>query len=135
MVATSFLTLRGRLDAVRGTNEDVGGPLPLVPPPRADVGAEWHATGLRWADRVYLSTDVETVARQTRLGPFDTQTPAYHLTTLGAGLEQAIGGHPLRLDLRVRNAGDVRYTDFLSRYKAFAFGEGRNAILRVSIGE
>jgi len=135
VVATSFLTLRGRLDAVRGTNEDVGGPLPLVPPPRADVGAEWHATGLRWADRVYLSTDVETVARQTRLGPFDTQTPAYHLTTLGAGLEQAIGGHPLRLDLRVRNAGDVRYTDFLSRYKAFAFGEGRNAILRVSIGE
>lgn len=74
------------------------------------------------------------MARQTRLDPFDTQTPAYQLLTIGAGLEQTVGGRPLRLDVRLRNAANARYTDFLSRYRAFAYGEGRNMVVRLSIG-
>jgi hypothetical protein len=38
------------------------------------------------------------------------------------------------LDVRVRNATNTRYTDFLSRYKVFAFGEGRNVVVRLSTG-
>jgi iron complex outermembrane receptor protein len=135
VAATAALTLRGRADIVRGTNEATRQPLPLMPPPRADLEAEWHASGLRWADRAYLSGGLVAVARQTRLGPFDTQTRAYQLLTIGAGLEQTVGGRPLRLDVRLRNVANARYTDFLSRYKAFAYGEGRNLMLRLSIGD
>jgi hypothetical protein len=135
LAAGAALTLRGRADVVRGTNEETRQPLPLLPPPRADVEAEWHASGLPWAERAYVSAGLEAVARQTRLGPFDTQTRAYQVLTISAGLEQTVGGRPLRLDLRLRNAANARYTDFLSRYKAFAFGEGRNLVLRLSIGD
>src|SRR2546422_3226791 len=41
-----------------------------------------------WAERVYLSAGLQAVTRQTRLGPFDEQTPAYQLLNLGTGLEQ-----------------------------------------------
>ncbi len=37
----------------------------------------------------------------------------------------------MRLDLRVRNATDVAYKDFLSRYKQFALDPGRNIIIRL----
>jgi hypothetical protein len=55
--------------------------------------------------------------------------------TISAGLEQTVGGRPLRLDVRLRNAANARYADFLSRYKAFAYGAGRNLALRLSIGD
>jgi outer membrane receptor protein involved in Fe transport len=132
--AAAFLTLRVRMDAVHGQNRDTNQPLPLMPPPRGDLEAELHATRLAWAERVYLRAGAEIVTRQHRLGPFDTQTPAYHLLELGAGLEDSLGGRLIAVDVRVRNAADARYTDFLSRYKGFAYGEGRNIIVRVSTG-
>jgi outer membrane receptor protein involved in Fe transport len=135
VVAAPVLTLRARVDGVRATNEETDEPLPLTPPPRADVEAEWHTTGLRWAERVYVSAGLQAVTRQTRLGPFDEQTPAYQLFNVGAGLEQRVGGRLVYLDVRVRNVANTRYTDFLSRYKSFAFGEGRNVVIRVSVGE
>lgn len=134
VAAAPVLTLRSRVDAVRATNEETNQPLPLTPAPRADLEAEWHTIGLPWAERVYLSAGFQAVTRQTRLGPFDEQTPAYQLFNLGAGLEQTVGGRVLYVDVRLRNATNRRYTDFLSRYKVFAFGEGRNLIVRVTIG-
>jgi hypothetical protein len=82
-----------------------------------------------------VSAGLQAVTRQTRLGPFDEQTPAYQLFNVGAGLEQRVGGRLVYLDVRVRNVANTRYTDFLSRYKSFAFGEGRNVVIRVSVGE
>ena len=135
VVAAPVLTFRARVDGVRATNEETNEPLPLTPPPRADIEAEWHTTGLRWAERVYVSAGLQAVTRQTRLGPFDEQTPAYQLFNVGAGLEQRVGGRLVYLDVRARNVANTRYTDFLSRYKSFAFGEGRNVVIRVAVGE
>ena len=135
VVVAPVLALRARVDAVRATNEETNQPLPLTPAPRADLEAEWHATGLRWAERLYVTAGLQAVTRQTRLGPFDEQTPAYQLLNLGTGLEQTVGGRLVYVDVRLRNATNSRYTDFLSRYKLFAFGEGRNLIVRVTIGE
>ncbi|HYR97933.1 MAG TPA: hypothetical protein VEO58_02900, partial [Gemmatimonadales bacterium] len=59
---------------------------------------------------------------------------AYQLLNVGAGLEQTVGGRLIYLDVRVHNATNARYTDFLSRYKVFAFGEGRNVVVRLSTG-
>ncbi len=137
--ALPFLTLRGRFDFVRGTNEQTGEPLPLMPPPRGDLEAELHTLGppasgpARGSGRAYLNVGAELVARQDRLGPFDTPTGGYALLNLGAGLARELLGREFALDVRVRNVADARYTDFLSRYKLFAYGQGRNVIFRGSM--
>lgn len=127
------LTLRGRLDFVRGTNRATGEPLPLLPPLRGDLEAELHTTGSGPLGRARVSARLQLVARQTRLGPFDTPTDGYALLDLGAGLERELGGRPVSLGIRVLNATNARYTDFLSRYKSFAFGQGRNVVVQVGL--
>jgi len=134
-----FLTLRGRFDFVRGTNRQTAEPLPLMPPPRGDVEAELHTAAARGEGRdrgpgrAYVSVGTQLVARQNRLGPFDTPTDGYTLLNLGAGLERPLLGRNVTLDVRVRNATDARYADFLSRYKLFAYGQGRNVIFRAAM--
>ena len=43
-----------------------------------------------------------------------------------------IAGRTTHLDLRVRNATDRRYRDFLNRYKEFAYAPGANVVLRAT---
>ncbi|HUQ83757.1 MAG TPA: TonB-dependent receptor [Gemmatimonadaceae bacterium] len=130
--ATNLLTLRGRYDFVKGTNEDADVPLPLIPPHRTTLEADVHSATLGWAEQAYAGVDVEITSEQTRLGQFDTPTDGYTLLGLDAGIARHIGSHPFRLDVRVRNLTDKRYASFLSRYKAFAPDPGRNILVRLS---
>ena len=132
--AMPILTLRGRFDYVRGNNEATDSPLPLMPPVRGDVEAELHTAGGAEHNRAYVMAGTRMVARQNRLGQFDTPTGGYTLFNLGAGAGREIGGREFFLDLRLRNVTNKRYSDFLSRYKTFAYEPGRNLILRVSTG-
>jgi outer membrane receptor protein involved in Fe transport len=125
------LTLRARFDAVEGTNQVTDQPLPLMPPPRGGLEAEYETTELSWATRAYLSVEGEKLWTQTRLSTFDLATDGYQLLHFGAGIEKRLGSRLVRLDLRVRNAGNVSYQDFLSRYKQFALNPGRNIVARV----
>jgi len=125
------LTLRARFDAVEGTNQLTSEPLPLMPPPRGGLELEYQTTELSWATRLYLSVEGEKLWTQTRLSSFDLATDGYELLHFGAGIEKRVGSRPMRLDLRVRNAGNVSYKDFLSRYKQFALNPGRNIVVRL----
>ena len=129
------LALRARFDAVRGTNRSTGEPLPLVPPARAALGAELRMASLRWADRALIAAEVEVVTRQTRLNPLDVPTAGYALLNVEAGIDRPLFGRAGRIDLSVRNATNVAYKSFLSRYKEFALDPGRSVIVRVSVGE
>jgi outer membrane receptor protein involved in Fe transport len=125
------LTLSARGDYVRGTQSD-GTPLPLMPPLRGRLEAEWHKVALSWADRLAVGAAVEMVGRQTRLAPYDIPTGSYTLLDVSGSLSRRFGALPLRFDLQVRNVADTKYRDFLSRYKAFALNPGRNIIVRCS---
>ena len=129
---TEVVTLRGRFDVVRGTNEDTDSPLPLIPPRRTTLEADFHRADLGWAERARAGFDVEIASEQTRLGQFDTPTDGYTLLGLDAGIAHHFGAHPIRLDVRVRNLADKRYKSFLSRYKSFAFDPGRNILVRLT---
>jgi len=123
-------TFRGRYDLVHGQNDAIGQPLNLMPPPRLDLSVEWHTvSGLP----AYVSLGTHIVADQTRLGPFDTPTSAYTLWEMGGGVGFAAWGRTLQFDMRVTNLANIAYTDFLSRYKTFAYGPGRNFIFRLSL--
>jgi outer membrane receptor protein involved in Fe transport len=126
------LTLRARLDGVRGTNRDANEPLPLVPPLRYAGAAEWHAVDVGPLGRARLGVEVEHVTEQRRLNPLDIPTGAYTLLELTGGAEARLLGRGTRLDVTVRNAADVRYRSFLSRYKRFALDPGRNVVVRLS---
>ena len=43
-----------------------------------------------------------------------------------------MAGRNTHVDLRVRNATNAKYRDFLNRYKEFAYAPGANIILRLS---
>ncbi len=129
------LTLKARADAVRGTNRATNGPLPLVPPARAALGAELHRSALGWAERAYAGAEVEVATRQTRLNPLDIPTGGYTLLNLSAGFVRPLFGRVCHVDLAVKNATNVSYRSFLSRYKEFALNPGRNVVLRISLGE
>ncbi|MEP7066889.1 MAG: TonB-dependent receptor, partial [Gemmatimonadota bacterium] len=129
-----MLTLRGRFDYVRGNNDASDSPLPLMPPARGDFEAELHSATGSAGNRAYVMAGTQLVSRQNRLGQFDEPTAGYALLHLGAGAGRQIGGRDFFLDLRLRNALNKRYTDFLSRYKSFAYEPGRNLIIRLSTG-
>jgi outer membrane receptor protein involved in Fe transport len=132
--ATSSLTLRGRADYVSGANLDLEQPLPLIPPLRAAIEAEIHSSKLSWAERANAGIETEYVADQNRLGAFDMATGSYALVHLEAGMSKRLGQRSYRFDLRVKNALNTSYRDFLSRYKKFALDQGRNVMLMVSTG-
>ena len=129
------LTLHARADAVRGTNRATGDPLPLLPPARVALGAELHRIAFGWADRTYAGAEVEVTTRQTRLNPLDIPTGGHTLLNLSAGIVRSLSGRVCHVDITVRNATNVSYRSFLSRYKEFALDPGRNVVLRISLGD
>ena len=128
------LMLHGRVDYVRGDNDDLDQPLPLIPPLRGFLGVDVTFSKLGWADGFELGAETELVDQQDRLSPFDTATDGYTLFHAHATLNRDFFGRDFRIDLTGRNLGDTSYRDFMSRYKGFALDQGRNVILRISTG-
>ncbi|HKA58411.1 MAG TPA: TonB-dependent receptor, partial [Gemmatimonadales bacterium] len=119
------LIVRGRAEALRGTNLAAHEPLPLMPPLSGSVSVSLH-------DQVGL--EVEDFAEQKRLNPLDVPTPGYMLLNLWGGGDVRFFGRMVRVDVALRNALDKSYRNFLSRYKEFADDPGRNLIVRLSTG-
>lgn len=128
------VTLHGRVDVVEGENTITNLPLPLIPPRRVAIGATYHVPAAAWLKHLSLHGEVEAIARQSRLDVNDLATDGYTLVNLDADAEHMFGKREVRFDLRVRNAGNAAYRDFLSRYKQFALDPGRNIALRISTG-
>jgi outer membrane receptor protein involved in Fe transport len=125
------LVLKARHDFVHGNLRRNDEPLPLMPPPRTAIGAEYHVMSA-WAGDAFLSAEVEDVARQKRPSPQDFVTPGYTLINFDVGLHPHFFGRNARVDLGIRNAANRRYRNFMSRYKEFSLEPGRNLILRIS---
>jgi len=130
--ATPMLTLGAKVDAVRGTNESNQEPLPLMPPVRGTIEAQLHAAASA-ARHWYAGADAELVAEQTRLAPDDIPTAGYVLWGLSGGVVTHLASRELKLDLRLRNAANTSYRNYLSRYKEFALDAGRNLEIRVAM--
>lgn len=125
------VTLRARHDFVRGTNKGTDEPLPLMAPARSAFGVDFRGNPT-WASSFFAGCEAEYVARQNRPNPDDFVTASYTLLNFDIGIERDFLGRGARLEVGVRNATDVRYRSFLSRYKEFALEPGRNIIIRVS---
>ena len=96
---------------------------PLIPPPQGRLGL--RAERPAW----FAGITARGVARQDRLGDFETVTDGYALLELTAGIRVVRGGTFHTLTLRMDNALDEEYRDHLSRIKDIMPGAGRGANL------
>jgi iron complex outermembrane receptor protein len=71
------------------------------------------------------------VADKDRLAPEETPTGGYSLLGGEISVEREQFGRDWDLHLRVRNALNCSYRDFLSRYKDFADNPGVDVSLRL----
>ncbi len=123
--------LSGRVDLVRGEESVSGDPLPLIPPVRGVFGAEAAWRKLSWAERFRLGVEFETVGEKHCLAADEIPTAGYVLVGFSAEVDRVFLEREWDISLRVRNAANKRYRDFLSRYKEFADNPGRDVTVRV----
>jgi iron complex outermembrane receptor protein len=96
---------------------------PLIPPPQGRVGLRLEQPGR------FVGAGVKLVARQDRLGDFETPTDGYALFDATAGLRIVRGSMLHTLTLRLDNVFDTEYRDHLSRIKEIMPGPGRSVSL------
>jgi hypothetical protein len=103
-----------------------------MPPPRSRIAAALHSSTLPWTQRASIGAEVEVNQKQVRLDAYDVPANAYTLLNLDLSIERVVHARPTRFDIDVRNATNAAYTDFLSRYRRFSYGQGVNVILKVA---
>ena len=130
--ASRHVTLQLSGDWTLGDNLTASVPLTFIPPPRLLYGVRVEGERWRALATPYLTLSAETNARQDRLDPRDFGPPGYTITTAGLGAAWLAPRGPLTVDLTLRNAFDVRYRSFMSRYKGYALGPGRAIVVRMS---
>jgi iron complex outermembrane recepter protein len=119
-------------DWTLGDNLTADVPLTFIPPPRLVYGVRVDTERWRALTSPYLMLSAETNARQDRLDPRDFGPEGYTIATAGIGAAWLAPRGPVTVDLTLRNAFDVRYRSFMSRYKGYALGPGRALVLRMS---
>lgn len=120
-------TIAGSRDTIPGTD---GEPdrlesryLPLMPPLNGRVGLR-HETP-QWS----VGGGLRLSARQTLLGDFETETPAYATADLSIARRFVVGSRLHSLTLRVDNLFDAEVREHLSRTKEIIPEAGRNIAL------
>lgn len=133
------LDVGATLSFLRADNLDLGGPLYGMPPGRFGGRVRVHTNRLGGVAEPYFETEVTHVLRQRRLqeGAYEPAPPpsAYTLTNLRVGAEVPTGmsSQPATLSVSVQNLFNVRYRDYLSRFRYFIDEPGRGLVVRLSV--
>ncbi|MCE2833032.1 MAG: TonB-dependent receptor, partial [Chitinophagaceae bacterium] len=111
--------------------------LSQMPPHRVEAQITWKIPGARFRD-TYLSPSVQHVFRQ-RLVPdpnndYLAPPPAYTLVHLNFGTSFRISGWESSLNMGVHNLLNVRYRDYMNRFRYFTDEMGRNFTLQWRVG-
>jgi len=123
--------VRGTLAGARDTIPGTGGEpdrlesryLPLMPPLNGRVGLRHETPSWSYGGGLRLA------ARQTLLGDFETETPAYATADLSVARRFVVGSRLHSLTLRVDNLFDAEVREHLSRTKEIIPEAGRNVAL------
>ncbi|MGH7509750.1 MAG: TonB-dependent receptor [Gemmatimonadales bacterium] len=137
MTPASWLTLYASGNLVRGTDRQTGAPLYDMPADRLAASARLYGGSRSWVKDPYVEVGATLVRRQDRVPPatvYRLPTAGYALANLEVGARAVrILGQTFEPSLAVRNLFDVRYRDYLSRYRLFVDEPGRDIALRVTV--
>lgn len=134
--ASQVVSLYGVASIVRGTDEGRGQPLFLMPADRVRVGTHLHFHDALGLHDPFLDISIVGVDRQHRFEAgldYVDPPPSYALFDISAGGIASIGETDVRFSASVTNVFDVRYRDYLSRFRYMAFDIGRNITVRVTV--
>lgn len=129
----SWLILSGGYSIVRGTNQQINTPLPLIPTDKLILGAKFTQPNLGFLFEPYFSVDTQILARQDRIAGIETPTNGYTLLNFGIGGKLQMGSKKLNIILQAENLLNEAYRSHLSRYKEYALNPGRNIKLKINI--
>lgn len=123
--------VRGTLAGARDTIPGTGGEpdrlesryLPLMPPLNGRLGLRHETPNWSYGGGLRLA------ARQTLLGDFETETPAYATADLSVARRFVVGSRLHSLTLRVDNLFNAEIREHLSRTKEIIPEAGRNVAL------
>lgn len=124
----------GKATIVRARNTEADDWLINIPADRYDLALSWSGFR-RKALQPYANLSVSYTAEQTR-APLDADfappPPAYTLLEAEAGVTIDLGNNRLDLSLAAENLGNVRYRNYLNRFRYFTDEVGRNWIIRLN---
>lgn len=115
--------LQGVASLVRGTLDDTGEPLPLIPPLQGHGAIEYGRPA--W----FFRAETAWAFRQDRTGAFETATDGYAVINLAAGLHVTLGGRLNVVTASVSNVADAEYRNHLSRVKEIMPEAGRDVTI------
>lgn len=123
---------------VRGRNRTVGEPLFYLPADKLRAGLTFYPGAVpdEGESGTFISLEAARTFRQTRIPEnrdFAPAPPAYTLLDLSAGTTFRLAGQPIRASITAFNLLNVRYRDYLDRFRYFAEAPGRNIALQLTI--
>jgi iron complex outermembrane receptor protein len=146
----SWLTWQGKLAMVRARNLTQNEYLPWIPTDRIENTLRAEMKKWKRFSNLYLSFGTLNVSQQRRIPPTYAQTteqngvtrtlyigdfappPAgYMLFQADAGISFAIRKHTMDVSLAAQNLTNVRYRDYLNRFRYFADEMGRNMTIKL----
>jgi iron complex outermembrane recepter protein len=132
-----WLTLYASGAFVRGTDRVTGEPLYDMPADRLITSARMYGGSRAWLEDPYVELGTTLVRQQDQV-PSSTiyrlPTAGYALLNLTVGARTwRVLGQQFEANLAVHNLLNVRYRDYLSRYRLFVNEPGRNVILRLTL--
>lgn len=125
---------RGML--LKGNNLTDKTPLIYMPSNRAEFSVELNLKAIRKIKGIYFEPAFTMVSQQKNVPPgtdFIDPPPAYHLISATAGCELILNKQRIFLSLSVSNAGNVKYRDYLDRFRYYNDAAGSNYTLRIRI--
>ena len=117
---TSTMIAEGGVDYVRGTNSDLGQPLPRMPPFRVRAGLRYQRNAFQ------AGGEVLAAASQDRTFGAETSTDGYATLKMYGAYSWQTGAAVSTITARLDNAADRRYANHLSYIKDFVPEMGRS---------
>ena len=132
-----WLSLYANANVVRGTDRTNDNALYDMPADRLTTSARLFGRNSARVTSPYIEIGATLVRRQDNVPPvtiYKLPTAGYGLLNLEVGASALTVGHTrFEPSLAVRNLLDVRYRDYLSRYRLFVDEPGRDIVLRLTV--
>lgn len=131
-----WLAFSAGIDFIKGRNDSLGEPLPLIPANRYRLGITFSGSKLGAILNPYVSIRARYVARKTEISSQETALYSgfadYTLVSLATGGDFSVGGQQWTYTLGADNLLNQRYVDYLSRQKLFALNPGVNVYFKIT---
>ena len=126
--------IRSEASLTRGDDREQNAPLVFMPPVRAQIGLEYKRTSIGWLKAPEFQLTHRWTAEQTHWQEGQDLIPppaAYGLWELHFSFRTGSEAAGLIWSIRVENATNERYRDYLDRLRYFSDSKGINAAVNV----